>query len=124
MAVLRFAPIRVVMVDSLANFDVGSTRMWNCLDFVLVILSVQDMILADAGVAGSGFNVTFVRILRLLRVSKMFRVFRVLGTPASKLEELRICQGRSRLRCWLWNPAFSNLLPVCNQTGHATCLLS
>jgi len=82
-------------------FFVNDEWAWNCLDFLLVIISVQDILWLDAGVAGNGFNVAFIRIIRLARVSKMFRVFKVMVF----FKELRImlkCISGS-LRSLLWS---------------------
>jgi len=82
-------------------FFVNDDWMWNCLDFVLVIVSVQDLILSNVGGSGDRLNVAFMRILRLLRVSKMFRVFRVM-LFFRELRVLLLCILGS-IRSLLWS---------------------
>jgi hypothetical protein len=59
-------------------FFLNEDCSWNCLDFVLVLMSVIDLGLNLLLAEGGNFNVTFLRTFRLLKVSKVFRIFRAL----------------------------------------------
>ena len=48
---------------------------WNQLDGTIVIISIVEMLLTWL-LAGSGFNVTFLRILRMLRVARLLRLMK------------------------------------------------
>lgn len=76
-------------------FFFNKDMKWNLFDFLLVMLSVVD-VLATALVAGSdgGGNISFMRIFRLLKLAKILRtlrVMRVFRELAQILESFKNC---------------------------------
>jgi len=57
-------------------FFVNADANWNILDFVLVCISVVDLVLDRIVGAGMGGNVGFMRLLRLLKLARVLRALR------------------------------------------------
>lgn len=57
-------------------FFVNSDFHWNTFDFILVSISVVDLVASKVVGADSGSNIGFMRLLRLLKLARIFRSLR------------------------------------------------
>jgi len=66
------------------EFFLGPEMVWNLFDFVIVFVSVFELIVTMTG--GKGVNLSFLRVLRFLKLSRVLRMFSALRS----VKEIRI----------------------------------
>jgi len=109
-------------------FFTNKDMVWNILDTVLVAGAIYDMFLTWVGPSenssGSGFSVTYLRILRILRLSKVIRVFKVMRffTELNVLLRVIISTMRPLFWCTFMLAVFYYIFAVVFTFGAASYL--
>eukprot|EP00929_Paragymnodinium_shiwhaense_P015583 TRINITY_DN12369_c0_g1_i1.p1 TRINITY_DN12369_c0_g1~~TRINITY_DN12369_c0_g1_i1.p1 ORF type:complete len:836 (+),score=150.79 TRINITY_DN12369_c0_g1_i1:237-2510(+) len=70
----------------------SSEWAWNSFDFLLVLVSLQEMLMQFLPIDSTGINMSFLRILRVMKMVRLFRVVRLMRM----FRELRL----------IWNSIF------------------
>jgi len=79
--------LRIAALGCICFFCNPEGRVWNIMDFIVVVLSVADRIVTDAEDGSSGLaNVSYLRVIRVVRILRVVRVIRTMRV----FQDLRI----------------------------------